>query len=283
MPALCRDDGSSTVCRKVAEELWAVGRLVDAREALQTACTRGEDPDACRDGAPLRSLAIETLRTIPASALPCGRFVAATGLMSELEFGDRGRVSGVGGALRARLVDGRVRLRHDKDGDFVFATLANGRLIGLDEWNRFALYEREGEARTCAAPVAFVETPLAEDCPQPGRESPAACCARGSAHGCNTLGHQAALAGDWANARRHYETVCAAGVRAGCENLAKTFAHGGDDSVPDTLDRLCAAQPQHVACDVRETTDWAAMALTGVLEDLLQETADEEAKTLEKP
>ncbi len=278
LPALCREDPSATTCGKVAEELWSAGRLAEAREALQTACTRGEDADACSRLAPLRSVAVETLRTTPATALPCGRFFAATGLMRELDFGDRGLVTGLGGVQRARLDDGRVRLRHDKDGDFVFVALDDGRLIGIDEWNRYAVYDREGGPRSCAAPIAFEETPLVEDCPQPGPETPATCCTRGSAQGCNILGHQAVLAEDWAGARANYEKVCAVGIRVGCENLARVFARNGDESVPETLDRLCAAQPRHVACDVRETTDWAAYTLSSALQDLLQEMNNEEAK-----
>lgn len=276
LPALCERQGSAKTCGIVAEELWTGGRYAEARIALRAACERGEDPAACRHAAALSSLDDGALQGAPATALPCGRFVADTGLMSELAFGDRGRVEGIGGTLRARLQDGLVRIRHDKGGDFVFGRLGDDHLLGLDDWNRYALYRREGEAATCAAPVAFVETAMVEDCPQPGPESAAACCARGSLHGCNIAGHQAALANDWAGAKPHYQKVCAAGVRIGCENLAQVYAHVEDDAIPDALDALCAANPQHVACDVRETTNWDMLGLARGLDDVMRELEREE-------
>ena len=70
-----------------------------------------------------------------------------------------------------------------------------------------------GASSRQAAPTVYAETALVEDCPQPGPETAVACCARGSLHGCNIAGHQAALANDWAGAKPHYQKVCAAGVR----------------------------------------------------------------------
>ena len=274
LPALCERQGSAKTCGIVAEELWNGGRYADARTALRDACERGGDPEACRHTASLASLDDSALRAAPADALPCGRYVAETGLMSELDFGDRGRVEGIGGALRARLQDGLVRVRHDKGGDFVFRRLGDDRLLGLDDWNRYALYRREGEPGTCAAPVAFVETAMVEDCPQPGAESAAACCARGSLHGCNIAGHQAALANDWPGAKPYYLKVCAGGVRIGCENLVQVFAHIEDDGIPEALDALCAANPKHVACDVGETTNWDALGLARGLDDVMREIDD---------
>lgn len=276
LPALCERQGSAKICGIVAEELWTGGRYAAARTALRGACERGEDPSACRHAAALASLDDAVLRDVAATALPCGRYVADTGLMSELDFGDRGRVEAIGGTLRARLQDGQVRIRHDKGGDFVFLRLGDDSLLGLDDWNRYALYRREGAVRTCAAPTVYAETALVEDCPQPGPETAVACCARGSLHGCNIAGHQAALANDWAGAKPHYQKVCAAGVRIGCENLAQAYAHTEDDGIPDALDALCAANPQHMACDVRETTNWEALGLARGLDDVMRELERED-------
>ncbi|MFD0724675.1 hypothetical protein [Lysobacter brunescens] len=268
LPALCAKHGSAKVCNEVAEQLWIGGRHADARTALDTACTRGGDPEACRHASALAGVA--SLQPQRAERLPCGRYVAATGLMSELDFGDRGLLPSLGGQLRARIEDGQVRIRHDKGGDFVFAPIAGDALIGIDSWNRYAVYTRDGGAATCAAPMVYVEKPLVEDCPQPGSESIAACCARGSLHGCNTLGHQRALAGDWAGAKPEYLKVCTAGVRVGCENLTRVFAHG-DESIPELLDALCAKDATHVACDVRDTTAWASLALSRAADELLKD------------
>jgi hypothetical protein len=286
LPALCARQGSAKVCGKVAEELWLGGRYLEGREALRVGCERGGDPETCKQLAPLARLSDAQLKTRPATALPCGRYVADTGLMSELDFGDRALVTGgLGSELRARLEAGLVRMRHAKGGDFVFARIGEDRLLGVDDWNRFALYRRDGGASACAAPVVFEEKPLIEDCPQPGKETAAACCARGSLHGCNIVGHQLALRDGWFEAKPYYLKVCAAGVRIGCENLIQVFERGGDESVPEDLGALCATNPRHVACDVRDTTQWATVALSRVADELLREVElelDEDAPKNEK-
>lgn len=280
LPALCARHGSAKVCAKVAEELWTGGRFAQARDALRVGCERGGDGDACKHLAPLATLADAQLKPAAATALPCGRYVADTGLMSELDFGDRGLVTGFGGHLRARLEAGLVRIRHDKGGDFVLQRIGSDRLLGIDDWNRYAVYRldngsRDGGANTCAAPLVFDEKPLVEDCPQPGKETADACCARGSLHGCNIAGHQLALGNAWTEAKPYYLKVCAAGVRVGCENLAQVFARGNDETVPEDLDALCATNARHVACDVRETTNWALLSLSQATDDLLREVEQE--------
>jgi hypothetical protein len=281
LPALCARDGSAKVCAKVAEELWIGGRYIESRDALRIGCDRAGDPEACKQLAPLANLRDAQLQAVPSTALPCGRYVADTGLMSELDFGDRGIVTGFGGDLRARLEAGLVRIRHDKGGDFVLQRIRDDRLLGIDDWNRYAVYRRDGGASACTAPVAFKETSLVEDCPQPGKETAAACCERGSLHGCNIAGHQRALDGAWAEAKPYYLKVCAAGVRIGCENLTQVFAHGDDETVPEDLDGLCAKDPRHVACDVRNTTNWAMLAFSKAADELLREAEhdlDEDAR-----
>jgi hypothetical protein len=276
LPALCARHGSAKVCAKVAEELWIGGRYIESLDALRIGCERGSDPEACKQAAPLATLNDAQLKTIPATALPCGRYVADTGLMSELDFGDRGLVTGgLGAELRARLEAGLVRIRHDKGGDFVLQRIGDDRLLGIDDWNRYAVYRRDSGAASCTAPVVFEEKTLVEDCPQPGKESAMTCCERGSLHGCNIAGHQRALQGAWAEAKPYYIKVCAAGVRIGCENLTQVYARGDDETVPDDLDRLCATDPRHVACDVRETTNWAALALSQATGEFLREVEQE--------
>ncbi len=284
LPALCTRHGSAKACAKVAEELWVGSRFAQARDALRVGCERGGDGDACKHLAPLAALTDAQLTTVPATTLPCGRYIADTGLMSELDFGDRGLVAGFGGNLRARLEAGLVRIRHDKGGDFVLQRIGGERLLGIDDWNRYAVYRRDGTATTCAAPVVFDEKPLVEDCPQPGNETAAACCARGSLHGCNTAGHQLALGNAWAEAKPYYLKVCAAGVRIGCENLTQVFARGNDAAVPEDLDALCATNARHVACDVRETTHWALLSFSQATDDLLREMEREpDAGTADNP
>ena len=87
--------------------------------------------------------------------------------------------------------------------------------------------------------------------------------------------HQRALGGAWAEAKPYYLKACTAGVRIGCENLTRVFARGDDETVPEDLDRLCAKDPRHVACDVRETTNWALLSFSQVTDELLREVEQE--------
>ncbi|WP_163839275.1 hypothetical protein [Pseudoxanthomonas sacheonensis] len=268
--AMCDRTGSAKVCNNAAGKLWTAGRYLQARSALQTACSEAGDPDACKKAEPLQSLTDADQRFAPATQLPCGDYAAATGLMSELKFGDHGMIEGgFGSRMRARLENGLVRIRHDKGGDFVFRVLDAQRLLGIDSWNEFALYERQGGADRCSAPVAYVEKPLEQDCPAIMEEGGAkACCDTGKLQGCNALGNQRALQGDWTGAKVYYQQVCAQGVRTGCENLTQVYANAGDESVIDSLDRLCEKDPKHVACDVRETSNWEMLKAVNALQKL---------------
>ncbi len=274
----CRLTGAETVCTLAAEKLWTGGRLVDARAALKFACEQAGDAAACTRWAALDDIAPADLRTLRAETLPCGTYVAEGGLMSELAFQDRGRVEGgFGSVLRARLQDGRIRIRHDKGGDFVFGVIAGDRLLGLDSWNRFAVYQRRpGGASRCEPPVQYTERPLVQDCPGIGREGgAAACCEAGKLQGCNALGHARALAGDWKGAFPYYQRVCAAGVRSGCENLVQAYAQSGDETTIEALRQSCATDPRHVACDVLETSNPEQLDAARGLQQMLEQWQDD--------
>lgn len=277
--ALCQAQTSGTFCAKAAEALWDAGRLVPARDALHRACTRGHDPRACERAAPLAGLDATALSPVAATSLPCGSYVASQGLMDHLPFGDGGMIdSGFGGKLRARLVDGDIRVRHDQGDDFVFKRLANGNLIGMDSWNGFSYYAHTGEAQQCSAPVVFVETPLPQDCPTLAREGGAqACCAAGKLQGCNAAGHQLALRNRWAEASPFYLTLCTAGVREGCENLASVYEHTGDEALPEQMAAICAKDGNgtHVACDVHATRNWGLLQVSAGLEQIAERMAAE--------
>lgn len=279
LPALCAGNASAKLCGVVADKLWNGARYRDGRTALQRACALG-DEDACRREGPLATVADGGFETVPMTTLPCGRYVAETGLMSEFVFGDRGAVSGgFGASMRARLEHGDARIRHDKGGDFVLRRLIDGRLIGIDSWNRYALYRldggQDGGADTCTAPVTYRETALIEDCPQPGPKTPEACCASGRLHGCNIVGHRLALEERWYDAATEYLKVCAGDVRIGCENAVRAYAETGDETIPERLAALCEKDPRNVACDVAETTNWATLAISKLLDDALGERPDE--------
>ena len=42
-------------------------------------------------------------------------------------------------------------------------------------------------------------------------------------------------------AAEHYTTVCRAGVREGCENLASVYEHTGDEALPEQMASICAS------------------------------------------
>lgn len=267
---LCRDHPDGMFCGKVADEHWDSGHYLLAREALQLACTPGRPTLACKHAGLLSTLTPEDFNAPPATTLPCGNYHADTGMLHELDFGDRGLVEvSFGAKLRARLEDGQVRLRHDKGGDYVFKRLDGQRLLGLDSWNRYAVYRREGGTERCAAPVAYVERPMPMDCPvMDGPDAAEACCTAGRLQGCNVVGHLKALAGDWRAATGYYRPLCEAGVRPGCENLFAAYLNTGEESTLEAMQAICERDGKgtHVACDVIETHHWGMIDLDAILE-----------------
>ncbi len=282
---LCRAHPDGYFCAKVADAHWNAGHYLPARDALHLACTPGGHAQACEQADALAAITATDLAAASPTILPCGDYAASAGLLDQLTFADAGQVvlPMSNAPLRARLEGGMVRIRHDKGGDFVLKPLSGGRLLlGVDDWNRYALYRRTGGSSTCSAPVGFVEIPLPQDCPL--GSDPQACCDAGKLQGCNALGHSKALVGDWPGAIPHYRRLCEAGVRAGCENLRSAYENTGEESIPQTLHGICAhdGKGTHVACDVEATTDWAMLALGTALMRAIEEIdiapGDEAAK-----
>lgn len=285
---LCRSHPNGDFCSNVAEVHWDAGLYLLARDALELACSPGANAQACDKAAGLATLRSSDQDAAPASELPCGDYRAASGLIDELSFGDRGLVAlSLGSQLRARLENGRVHLRHDKDDDFVFRPLGGQRLLGIDQWNRYALYQRDGGAEHCSAPVVYVEVPLQQDCPTLADSGDAqACCDAGRMQGCNAMGHLEALSGDWKAAAPYYLKMCSAGMRAGCENLVSVYSNTGDDRIPETIADLCRsdANGTHVACDIEATSNWPMLGLGAALDRAAQEIEDaDEPPTRQSP
>ncbi|MDR2872093.1 MAG: hypothetical protein LBV45_06160 [Xanthomonadaceae bacterium] len=257
LSTMCHDTPSAVLCNRAAEELWNAGRFIDARSALQIACDAGRDPTACKRNAVLTSYSAAELTPLPATALPCGRYISEISLLSPLDFGDAGLVeAGPDTRMRARLENGQIRVRHDRGDDFTFQPLPEQRLVGLDQWNRYTVFTLDGAPRHCSPPIDYQENPLVADCPTADLTGAEACCARGSLHGCNIAGHQFALRGHWEKAKPLYAKVCEQNIRAGCENLTYAALETGDGTVRDTLRRFCANNSRHVACDIEATTSW---------------------------
>ncbi|HDS1139163.1 TPA: hypothetical protein QDZ75_003217 [Stenotrophomonas maltophilia] len=268
LAALCARQQGEAFCSNVAEALWNGGRLQQAAEALQRSCAQRPGAAAC-DAA--KALAIvsrqpaSALAAVAATTLPCGRFEAGRGLLSNLHFLDGGlvEVAGLGSRLRARVQDGRILLRRDVGSDFVLQPLANGNLVGIDHDNRFGYYERMDKAASqCQPPAAFVEIPQPLDCPTVARKGgAAACCDDGKLLGCKVAGEELHRADKWQQAQPYFIKLCSAGVRDGCLGLAAGYVHTGDPKVPQTMAAICAKDGKgtHVACDVDATRNWPAL------------------------
>lgn len=278
---LCRQVPNATFCGRVAEAEWDAGGYGAALEALGRACAPGGAQSACQALPGLRTVQA-ALQPQPATALPCGAFKADHGLMDTLAFGDDGLVGvGFGSTLRARVENGDIRIRHDKGGDFVLRPLPGGALLGLDAWTRYQVFTATGDGQAqCRAARAFTVVPLPQDCPAVAAPGGAAqCCTQGKLQGCNALGNQLALQGQWQQAATHYTTVCRAGVREGCENLASVQENSGKVDAKAVLEQICASDPggRHTACDLLQTRNWALMEFGQALQDTLRDAGNSTA------
>lgn len=285
LQGLCTQVGETDFCKEVATLQWTAGNLQDGRAALQVAC-EGGDETSCRQAAALLQLGAHLVPQA-ASAVPCGRYVAPGGMLDELTFGDGGMVEvGYGSRVRARVQDGQIRMRHELGGDYVLEPLANGDLVGLDDSTRFERFQRQpGDAR-CSAPLVFDEIPFPQDCPRALIDGEAeACCAAGRMQGCHVLGSRAALGGKWVEASEHYQKVCQAGIREGCENLVGLMENRSRVDVRPMLEAVCEADGsgRHVACDVLATRNWGLLDLGQALERAVQEQSADEDRTRPAP
>lgn len=275
LAALCTHQQGEAFCSNVAEALWNGGRLQQAQQALQRSCAQREGTYACgplKELAPLTTQPASALTPVAATALPCGRFEAGYGLLSNLRFLDGGlvEVMGVGTRLRARVQDGRILMSRDVGSDFVLQPLSNGALAGMDKDNRYGYYQRmDTSATSCQPPPsAFVEIPQPLDCPILARKGGAAsCCNDGKLLGCKVAGEALHAAEKWAQATPYFIKLCSAGVRDGCLGLAAGYAHTADPKVPQAMAAICAKDGKgtHVACDVDATRDWAGMKAEAAL------------------
>ena len=285
LQGLCTQVGETDFCKEVATLQWTAGNLQDGRAALQVAC-EGGDETSCRQAAALLPL---DGKLVPqaASAVPCGHYAASGGLLDEVTFGDGGLVEfGFGSQVRARVEDGQIRMRHERGGDYVLQPLPNGDLLGLDQWLRFERFQRQPGDAQCSAPLVFDAVPFPQDCPRASIDGEAeACCAAGRMQGCHVLGSRAALGGKWVEASEHYQKVCQAGIREGCENLASVMENSSRVDVRPMLQSLCDADAggRHVACDVLATRNWGLLELGQALDRAVQEQAAGDERTRPAP
>lgn len=158
----CRKIGAPNLCRRAAERAWDSAQYALANTLLDDMCQRQLGADACIASNGLKKLGAQFNDLQPARALPCGTFrsINALGLMREIEFGDRGAVSTGLSKMQARLVNGIVRVRHDKDNDFALRTIGTRWLLGLDSWHRYTVFEWQGGKTSCTPPTGEDESAL---------------------------------------------------------------------------------------------------------------------------
>ncbi|KAF1012983.1 MAG: hypothetical protein GAK31_03810 [Stenotrophomonas maltophilia] len=285
LQGLCTQVRESGFCMEVAMLQWDAGNLQEGRAALQVACDGG-DETSCRQATALLQLGAHLVPQA-ARAVPCGRYVAPGGMLDELTFGDGGMVEvGFGSRVRARVEDGQIRMRHEAGGDYVLQPLANGDLLGLDDSMRFERFQRQPGDAQCSAPLEFDAVPFPQDCPCAPIDGEAeACCAAGRMQGCNVLGSRAALDGKWIEASQHYQKVCQAGIREGCENLVGLMEISSRVDVRPMLEAVCEADGsgRHVACDVLATRNWGLLGFGQALERAVQEQSADEDRTIPAP
>ena len=160
LASACQKISSPELCRQATARLWDAGHYLPAKALLSHACQRQLGKLACMGHEALEKLGAPRLADIkPAKFLPCGTFhsLNGLGLMRELEFTDRGLVNTQQDPMQARIMNGTVRVRHDKGGDFIFLPIGTQWLLGADPWHRYTVFERQGGKSICISP------PMAED------------------------------------------------------------------------------------------------------------------------
>ena len=75
--------------------------------------------------------------------LPQGTFKRPIGTLRKLVFGADGVVKDDGSlTMKARREGGLIKMQHNQGGDFVLKPLGDRLLLGVDYWNRLALFVR---------------------------------------------------------------------------------------------------------------------------------------------
>lgn len=144
LQAACLNGISASTCTLAAEEAWIAGRYLDARPMLQHACAAPiASPDACALADSLAPLTAEALAQAAPAQLPQGIYLRPMGTLRELVFGANGAVKGDGSlVMKARRDGGLIKMQHNQGGDFAFKPLGDRLLLGVDYWNRLALFVR---------------------------------------------------------------------------------------------------------------------------------------------
>ncbi|MGW9064599.1 hypothetical protein ACWGPO_10950 [Achromobacter animicus] len=144
LQAACLKGISASTCTLAAEEAWSAGRYLDARPMLQHACAAPiASPDACTLADSLAPLTAEALAQAAPAQLPQGTFKRPIGTLRKLVFGADGVVKDDGSlTMKARREGGLIKMQHNQGGDFVLKPLGDRLLLGVDYWNRLALFVR---------------------------------------------------------------------------------------------------------------------------------------------
>ncbi|WP_379058402.1 hypothetical protein V6M93_19695 [Pectobacterium brasiliense] len=144
----CRSGLSELMCNNAARSLWNNGQYLAARDALQLACnTRVWDDSVCQKADDLRSLTENDIAS-SVSGLPVGHYATRGGDV-DFTITKNGTVIITGSpSVKAQLDNGLIRIPRDLEkeaidrrSDFILRRAGENKLIGLDIWNTFKVYE----------------------------------------------------------------------------------------------------------------------------------------------
>jgi hypothetical protein len=155
--SLCKKLKSEILCDGAVDGYWDAKRFSDALRITKYNCQKKFDTYACKTYQKLQPHA-SALATggQDITALPCGEFTIDGGVLAGLDvtIGDYGKVDPRLAGLNARLENGNIHIRHDKNGDFILRLLKPNIYMGVDTFNRQAIFTLASPAKECKQPKA---------------------------------------------------------------------------------------------------------------------------------
>ncbi|GKW24791.1 hypothetical protein R0L47_19245 [Pectobacterium polonicum] len=144
----CRSGLSEKMCTEAARSLWNSGQYLAARDALQLACnTRIWDNSVCQQADDLRSLTENDISS-SVSGLPVGHYATRGGDVDFIITKNGTVIIKGSPSVKAHIDNGLIRIPRDlqeeainRRSDFLFRRAGENKLISLDIWNTFKVYE----------------------------------------------------------------------------------------------------------------------------------------------
>ncbi|RJL22355.1 hypothetical protein [Pectobacterium polaris] len=148
LTASCKSGLSEKMCNEAARSLWNSGQYLAARDALQMACnTRVWDNSVCQKADDLRSLTEDDISS-SVSGLPVGYYTTRSSDVGLLITKNGTVVIKGSSSVKAHINNGLIRIPRDlqeetinRRSDFLFRRAGENKLISIDIWNTFKVYE----------------------------------------------------------------------------------------------------------------------------------------------